>query len=80
VRLSAKSSPIRGIKAFVGYDLRGKAGLIGRIDDRGLRHSFSLKSILRADRICKYNHFLCIEEELGCGAVYLGLESLNYND
>jgi enolase len=37
-------------------------------------------SASRTDRICKYNQLLRIEEELGSGAVYLGLESLNYND
>ena len=37
-------------------------------------------SVSRTDRICKYNQLLRIEEELGSGAVYLGLESLNYND
>ena len=34
----------------------------------------------RTDRIAKYNQLLRIEEELGSGATYLGLESLNYND
>ena len=34
----------------------------------------------RSDRVAKYNQLLRIEEELGSGAVYLGLESLNYND
>jgi enolase len=37
-------------------------------------------SASRTDRIAKYNQLLRIEEELGAGAVYLGLESLNYND
>ena len=37
-------------------------------------------SASRTDRISKYNQLLRIEEELGSGAVYLGLESLNYND
>jgi enolase len=37
-------------------------------------------SVSRTDRIAKYNQLLRIEEELGGGAVYLGLESLNYND
>ena len=37
-------------------------------------------SVSRTDRIAKYNQLLRIEEELGSGAVYLGLESLNYND
>jgi len=37
-------------------------------------------SVSRTDRICKYNQLLRIEEELGGGAVFLGLESLNYND
>jgi len=37
-------------------------------------------SASRSDRIAKYNQLLRIEEELGSGAVYLGLESLNYND
>jgi len=37
-------------------------------------------SCSRTDRIAKYNQLLRIEEELGPGAVYLGLESLNYND
>ena len=37
-------------------------------------------SLSRSDRIAKYNQLLRIEEELGSGAVYLGLESLNYND
>ena len=35
-------------------------------------------SVSRTDRISKYNQLLRIEEELGSGAVYLGLESLNY--
>jgi len=37
-------------------------------------------SASRTDRIAKYNQLLRIEEELGAGAVYLGLESLNFND
>src|SRR6202789_2203458 len=37
-------------------------------------------SVSRTDRIAKYNQLLRIEEELASGAVYLGLESLNYND
>jgi len=37
-------------------------------------------SVSRTDRIAKYNQLLRIEEELGAGAVYLGLESLNYGD
>jgi enolase len=37
-------------------------------------------SASRTDRIAKYNQLLRIEEELGSGATYLGLESLNYND
>jgi enolase len=37
-------------------------------------------SASRTDRISKYNQLLRIEEELGGVAVYLGLESLNYND
>ena len=37
-------------------------------------------STSRTDRIAKYNQLLRIEEELGSGAVFLGLESLNYND
>ena len=37
-------------------------------------------SASRTDRIAKYNQLLRIEEELGQGATYLGLESLNYND
>jgi len=36
-------------------------------------------SASRTDRIAKYNQLLRIEEELGSGAIYLGLESLNYN-
>ena len=35
-------------------------------------------SLSRTDRIAKYNQLLRIEEELGQGAVYLGLESINY--
>ena len=37
-------------------------------------------SVSRTDRIAKYNQLLRIEEELGQGAAFLGLESLNYND
>jgi len=37
-------------------------------------------SASRTDRIAKYNQLLRIEEELGAGASFLGLESLNYND
>ena len=37
-------------------------------------------SCSRTDRIAKYNQLLRIEEELGSGAVYLGLESLNYGE
>jgi len=37
-------------------------------------------SVSRTDRIAKYNQLLRIEEELGSGAAFLGLESLNYND
>jgi enolase len=37
-------------------------------------------SASRSDRIAKYNQLLRIEEELGAGAVFLGLEGLNYND
>jgi enolase len=37
-------------------------------------------SVSRTDRIAKYNQLLRIEEELGAGAVYLGLEALNYSD
>jgi enolase len=33
----------------------------------------------RTDRIAKYNQLLRIEEELGEGALYLGLKSLNYH-
>jgi enolase len=36
-------------------------------------------SASRTDRIAKYNQLLRIEEELGSGATYLGLESINYN-
>ena len=36
-------------------------------------------SVSRTDRIAKYNQLLRIEEELGAGAVYLGLEGINYN-
>ena len=35
-------------------------------------------SASRTDRIAKYNQLLRIEEELGSGAVFLGLDSLNY--
>ncbi len=37
-------------------------------------------SVSRTDRIAKYNQLLRIEEELGSGAVYLGIESLNCNN
>ena len=37
-------------------------------------------SASRTDRIAKYNQLLRIEEELGAGATFLGLESLNYED
>ena len=37
-------------------------------------------SASRTDRIAKYNQLLRIEEELGAGAIFLGLEALNYND
>ncbi len=37
-------------------------------------------SASRTDRIAKYNQLLRIEEELGSGAVYLGLEGLNYDE
>jgi enolase len=36
-------------------------------------------SASRTDRIAKYNQLLRIEEELGQGANFLGIESLNYN-
>jgi len=36
-------------------------------------------SASRTDRIAKYNQLLRIEEELGEGATFLGLESINYN-
>ncbi len=36
-------------------------------------------SVSRTDRIAKYNQLLRIEEELGSGATFLGLESINYN-
>ena len=36
-------------------------------------------SVSRTDRIAKYNQLLRIEEELGQGATFLGLESINYN-
>jgi len=35
-------------------------------------------SASRTDRIAKYNQLLRIEEELGEGARFLGLEALNY--
>jgi enolase len=35
-------------------------------------------SASRTDRIAKYNQLLRIEEELGGGAVFLGLDALNY--
>jgi enolase len=35
-------------------------------------------SASRTDRIAKYNQLLRIEEELGAGATYLGLDSVNY--
>ena len=37
-------------------------------------------SVSRTDRIAKYNQLLRIEEELGQGATYLGIESINFND
>ena len=37
-------------------------------------------SASRTDRIAKYNQLLRIEEELGSGATYLGIESVNCND
>ncbi len=37
-------------------------------------------SASRTDRIAKYNQLLRIEEELGGGAIFLGIEGLNYND
>jgi enolase len=37
-------------------------------------------SASRTDRIAKYNQLLRIEEELGQGATFLGIESLNYNE
>ena len=37
-------------------------------------------SVSRTDRIAKYNQLLRIEEELGAGATFLGIESINYND
>ncbi len=37
-------------------------------------------SASRTDRIAKYNQLLRIEEELGQGASFLGLESLNYGE
>jgi enolase len=36
-------------------------------------------SASRTDRIAKYNQLLRIEEELGQGANFLGIESINYN-
>ena len=36
-------------------------------------------SVSRTDRIAKYNQLLRIEEELGMGATFLGVESINYN-
>jgi len=36
-------------------------------------------SVSRTDRIAKYNQLLRIEEELGQGAAFLGIESINYN-
>jgi enolase len=36
-------------------------------------------SASRTDRIAKYNQLLRIEEELGEGARFLGLEALNYD-
>jgi len=37
-------------------------------------------SVSRTDRIAKYNQLLRIEEELGSGAAFLGIESINCND
>ena len=37
-------------------------------------------SVSRTDRIAKYNQLLRIEEELGQGAVFLGIESINCSD
>jgi len=37
-------------------------------------------SASRTDRIAKYNQLLRIEEELGQGANFLGIESINYNE
>jgi enolase len=37
-------------------------------------------SVSRTDRVAKYNQLLRIEEELGSGAAYLGIESINFND
>jgi enolase len=37
-------------------------------------------SVSRTDRISKYNQLLRVEEELNSGAVYLGIESLNYGE
>ena len=37
-------------------------------------------SASRTDRVAKYNQLLRIEEELGQGANFLGIESLNYNE
>jgi enolase len=36
-------------------------------------------SASRTDRIAKYNQLLRIEEELGRGAGFLGIEALNYH-
>ena len=36
-------------------------------------------SASRTDRVAKYNQLLRIEEELGCGARFLGLKALNSN-
>jgi enolase len=37
-------------------------------------------SLCRTERIAKYNQLPRIEEELGSGAAYLGIESINYNE
>ena len=37
-------------------------------------------SVSRTDRVAKYNQLLRIEEELGSGAQYLGIETINYQD
>ena len=37
-------------------------------------------SVSRTDRIAKYNQLLRIEEELGSGATFLGIESINCSD